>query len=50
MEIKEWLGHSSIEVTERRYVDFMPDNLQSAVHGPKRKDRRKTKIDDTSNQ
>jgi hypothetical protein len=37
IEIKEWLGHSSVEVTERHYVDFMPDNLHSAVHGPKRK-------------
>jgi len=48
IEIKEWLGHSSIEVTERHYVDFMPDNLHSAVHGPKRKSKRKSNTDDRS--
>lgn len=48
IEIKEWLGHSSIEVTERHYVDFMPDNLHAAVHGPKRKSKRKARNDDTS--
>lgn len=46
IEIKEWLGHSSIEVTERHYVDFMPDNLHSAVHG--RKPPRKRKDEPTA--
>lgn len=53
LDIKEWLGHSAIEVTERHYADFAEDTLQDAVHGErspagKRNGKRNSKNDATS--
>lgn len=53
LDIKEWLGHSAIEVTERHYADFAEDTLQDAVHGDgkpkaKRNGKRNGRNDDTS--
>lgn len=38
MEIKRWLGHSSIAVTERHYASFTSDSLHDAISesGPRR--------------
>jgi integrase len=35
LEAKEWLGHSSIGVTERNYAKLVPGNLHDAVRAPK---------------
>jgi len=53
LDIKEWLGHSSVEVTERHYADFAEDTLQDAVHGDasrpgKRNGKRNSRNGDTS--
>lgn len=36
LELKRWLGHSSISVTERHYAAFTSDSLHSAVRGASR--------------
>lgn len=34
-QVSEWLGHSSIKVTERHYSYLLPGNIHEAAHGRK---------------
>jgi integrase len=47
IELKHWLGHSSILVTEKHYARLAPGNLHDAVRLAKPKIERNSTGDDT---